>query len=1034
MTRSNRLEMLSGDGKGDTFQFELEMEDEPGTGEERLRRPRKLGDGNFGIVLAAKSPSGGAHYALKVIYDHVVPSGEERQGPTYESDLARVKEELSIGIRLPQNLNDLLSSQAGNGKLDGDFESVARRPGDHIVLPLAYSHHFGEFCGREALARADVKLSSHAYLMNRYDCTLKDLIEGAGPDRGCEVGSGSGGRNAGDKVASGYPRLRDVAVEERERSVVPILGQVARGLQALHAGGFRHQDIKPANIYYRRNASRAEFRLGDLGFLRPADNPAIAGSTAVGVVAGLGTRHYRSIEQRDFSDTAECDVHLGEGGKWAILSTRDPKFLETNIRPGDLAYFAKSSLRRLFEITDLERDPVAGEVKVHVRAPRDVWEGGDGTASSPLVEDRNTQVAFLKNPTAKTDLFGLGAILFDVVSGGESPEGFYELLRRFDRRDVDISARITSLYDTWCAGVADDTDVAGIFRRTRGPDGKSVSVAVLSFLLRCMMSNAEDGFYRGHGFERAEAGKVGIVAPGAGTSVTGTYEKAARVAAVQAWSKVIGEIRKLEGDIGAGDYGEVDTNVLTGGKGRESGRSSGAVRGAGTPSGDFRFADVMQAFREGRALGKRSGKGRVSGGSRKGTGASAHDVRSRWALSCGLLGLLVQSLDRSLYSSGVRGGGMFSLAPEHLAVRNNAIELRRHVLSEGADGIYRSMQRRDPLITGIRPFTRRYEPIWWRYRTRRVELSAAGFEEADSAGMGGDLRRTIKYADFSAADWRVGEGDFVLPSDSTGRAVFEVVKVEKEGVVELAVKGGSDSPGARAVGGWDGVRDGYLVKRPDRIDYYAGMLSVYMFHLFLSDGDTPSSRVCDFPAAVYAKLRDYPVRFGRSPGEAGSVPRLRWLGRGKVAHHTSELILWLGLGGYHDQTYAERAGRCGEGQPCDREGVRCSGEGDRWSRIKLAVDGWREAVGSRSGVRDVDLVLGLDGSGDAAGLDERFSKEVRSWRWESACNEYLRTAVPSSSPGAGEKGVGDGSVRGSWSRLVGSEAGRWGAGGDGASR
>ena len=148
----------------------------------------------------------------------------------------------------------------------------------------------------------------------------------------------------------------------------------------------------------------------------------------------MGTRHYRSIEQLDFCDTAQCDVDVCGDGQRALLRSRDPKFIDTNIRKGDMAYFAKSNTRRLFNIVDLRKDPMAGLVEVHIEMsqPPGVPEDGEEAEASVLVSDTNTQISFLKNPTAKTDLFGLGAILFDILSAGDSPERFYELLRRFD--------------------------------------------------------------------------------------------------------------------------------------------------------------------------------------------------------------------------------------------------------------------------------------------------------------------------------------------------------------------------------------------------------------------------------------------------------------------------------------------------------------------------------------------------------------------------------------------------------------------------
>ena len=47
-------------------------------------------------------------------------------------------------------------------------------------------------------------------------------------------------------------------------------------------------------------------------------------------------------------------------------------------------------------------------------------------------EGEQTQVVFLKRQEYRTDLFGVGAIAFDLISCGRSSERFYESIRRFE--------------------------------------------------------------------------------------------------------------------------------------------------------------------------------------------------------------------------------------------------------------------------------------------------------------------------------------------------------------------------------------------------------------------------------------------------------------------------------------------------------------------------------------------------------------------------------------------------------------------------
>lgn len=936
----------------DVRQFEIELTDtaEPDGTDGRV--PVKIGDGNFGIVLAAQSALDAHDYALKIIYDHVIPARKQDRSPTYATDLDRVDAELRIGVDLSKKLREFVSDHKDDPRLDADFRSIAQRPSAHIVLPLAYSDRFNTFDGREQLALLDVKLSTRAYLMDRYDCTLKDLVECAGDVPGADTEDGGDGANhpERDTPSTGYSRLQQVVVREKERSAIPILEQIARGLQTLHAAAFRHQDIKPANIYYRRVGDAAEFRLGDLGFLRPTDDPAIAGSAVAREPVGLGTRHYRSIEQLDFCDTAQCDVVASDDGHSAVLRSRDPKFIDTNIRKGDMAYFAKSNTRRLFNIVDLRKDPTPGvvEVDIEMSQPTGAPEDGDEAEPSVLVSDKNTQISFLKNPTAKTDLFGLGAILFDMLTAGDSPERFYELLRRFDTSAVSIDANIMRLYDTWRVGIVDDADIAAIFGRVCGTRGQAVHIEVLRFLLKCMMSNCEDSFYAKRGFGRAEMEKA----------------DEALIVAVGAWSAVIKQIKSLERAVGAQGYEDVAKNILTRPDWEEFVWKPDADHEDGNRSGAVEFTRVIDAYRQGMAPLGRDGS--------SATPEPHQDLR--WPLGASLLCELVEELTRSRLDTKPGKLNIVSLAPEHLGVDPGSILLQRHVVKGDDGSLVDCMRRRDPLLSGIRPFTQRYEPIWWPYRTRRVLLSLDKPKARDGAVQ---VNARIEYSDFSVSGLKVDGGDFVLPSETTSPAIFRVAEVGQDGSLTLTVHDDRIKSGGRLDELSYALEDGFLVRTPDRVDYYAGMVAIYMFHMLISDGTTLNSEVSNFPNAIYTRLADYPVRFSRKPGDESRVAALTAAGS-RFGRYTSELIMWLSLGGYHfgDDNQTEKPD-----------------EKTRWDRIDDAVEDWSDAVVAESGVKVADYVHGPDIADVATSLDKNLFGALTHKQWESVCSSFLKTAV-----------------------------------------
>ena len=981
---------------GATREFYL-LDEELNLEDEKLSVPKKLGDGNFGIVFDASATSNTESYALKVLYDHSVP--DPKVSPVAAFEIQRIEAELKIGLELPRRLKFFVDGSTS--AIDPDFLAIASKPGDYIVLPIAFDFEFKDQASAANLERLDIKLSKYAYLMEKFDCSLKDLVEGtvgthqATPNEADKsAASENGGKNEGEALVQttgkvvltggGYGRLRQATVEERERSAIPVLEQVARGLQTLHAASFRHRDLKPANVYYKRAANKVEFRLGDLGFLDPKDDPVRAGSAVVTQAIGIGTKHYRSIEQIDFSDTAECDVAVDKKSGTAILTTRDPKFLETNIGEGDLAYFAKSSSRRHVTVKSLEKDFERREVRVSVELSQPEGPGEqEGQEAKILVNDRNTQVAFLKNPTAKTDLFGLAAILYDIVSIGDSPERFYELLRRFDVDGVSIEESIIRLYDTWQAGIIDDADVSAIFSRVNGGEGRSgtVHVQVLRFLLSCMMSNASDSYYRTFDLSNADRGPIQ------------DSDFAPTLAAVDGWARVILEIKELEEILAATGYNEVERNVLT-----RTGRSQRGTRTEALVEVDqVKFGDALNSYR--------SGQGPVAGArfaeEEEDWEGDAEILVARWVLTAALITKMDEGLNRHMTSGSEGLPYMYSLAQEHLAVNSSSVLFRRSVLDDDSESLIASMRYRDPLLTRIRPFSHRFEPIWWRYGARRVMLDVRAGHQGEGDGKSeaaaaGPVEADVEYADFAFSRQETEVGDFILPSAGGSSIVLRVCEV-RDGLLGLQVcldDGQKNADGNPDNGGGDqeinaedlrAIKDGYLVRNPDRVDYYAGMLAIYMFHFLVSDGSKAGCEKSDFPGSAYGRLQDFPLRFSTNPADGSS-------GRDSgdwrmIKKYTLELIMWLSLGGF----YFDPAGR------------KWGSEKEKWRCVHQEVVHWCDAVHAFTKTRE--LVVGLNllsgiGQGDRSRVEEAAKNGVEgvsSEEWEAVCEAYIESAK------AGEK-------------------------------
>ena len=106
----------------------------------------------------------------------------------------------------------------------------------------------------------------------------------------------------------------------------PIAVQVADALGAAHAAGLLHRDVKPANVFLRRDADGERAVLLDFGLAKPLDEPAASRITATG--EAVGTPLYMSPEQ---ARGEALDVRTDIYGLAAVvyeMLTGAPPFLE----------------------------------------------------------------------------------------------------------------------------------------------------------------------------------------------------------------------------------------------------------------------------------------------------------------------------------------------------------------------------------------------------------------------------------------------------------------------------------------------------------------------------------------------------------------------------------------------------------------------------------------------------------------------------------------------------------------------------------
>jgi serine/threonine protein kinase len=268
-----------------------------------------------------------------------------------------------------------------------------------------------------------LKLFHLGLVTELYHGTLKDLLENP---------------RKPDYKETGYGILRDLQFKDRIRAILPFIYNIADGLSIMHEAGYVHLDLKPANIFWRRvGKDRFEAAIGDLGYIRSADNDPPVTRDAY---AALGTLHYRSPEQKDFKDSCEVDIWPSEDPEKIKLTTNDPKFMGTIVEPGDTLIF-QSDLDRNFRIETMP--PKNGETDRRGDSVTQICV--KSLDKNRLNPDQRTQAVIYKNQGLRTDLFGFGAIVYDLLTCGRSPERFYNNLIV----DDGLRTSVTSIMDNY---------------------------------------------------------------------------------------------------------------------------------------------------------------------------------------------------------------------------------------------------------------------------------------------------------------------------------------------------------------------------------------------------------------------------------------------------------------------------------------------------------------------------------------------------------------------------------------------------------
>lgn len=277
---------------------------------------------------------------------------------------------------------------------------------------------------------------------------------------------------------NGYELLKAMGYTDQINTILPYLLDISQGLRALHMANKFHYDLKPANIFVRLKGERVESVIGDLGYFMV---PETAFDTInVRESLPLGTRHYRSPEQKDYFDI--CDVEVDEEGNLVI---RDPKFEDTIIEEHDFVVLSKDNKRRKNFIEKIESLQDWKKVILEKK----------GGPERKLPKDERTQALFFKQQKLRTDLFGFGAIVFDMLTGGKSPERFYDTIRIFDKENEDVT-KIMEKYKQVSNYQVTDPGLIHIFSDFKNEETADYAPEeIVEIILKCMLYKTSNTYY-----------------------------------------------------------------------------------------------------------------------------------------------------------------------------------------------------------------------------------------------------------------------------------------------------------------------------------------------------------------------------------------------------------------------------------------------------------------------------------------------------------------------------------------------------------